>query len=51
MVCTREQPYRNLQSVETAMAAMLSQARPTPNPYPYSYNPYNPYTPYPYPYP
>ena len=25
VVCTREQPYRNLQSAETAMAAMLMQ--------------------------
>ena len=28
MVCTREQPYRNLQSAETAMAAMLGQVHP-----------------------
>ena len=34
VVCTREQPYRNLQSAETAMAAMLNQARPI-SPYPY----------------
>ena len=33
VVCTREQPYRNLQSAETAMAAMLTQAGPTPTPY------------------
>ena len=30
MVCTREQPYRNLQSAETVMRDMLMQATPTP---------------------
>ena len=25
MVCTREQPYQNLQSADTAMASMLNQ--------------------------
>ena len=34
VVVTREQPYQNLQSAETAMAAMLNQARPI-SPYPY----------------
>ena len=32
VVCTREQPYQKLQSAETAMAAMLMQANPTPIP-------------------
>ena len=32
VVCTREQPYQRLQSAETAMAAMLMQAAPTPTP-------------------
>ena len=30
VVCTREQPYRNLQSPETVMKEMLMQATPTP---------------------
>ena len=30
MVCTGEQPYQNLQSADTAMAAMLMQANPAP---------------------
>ena len=28
VVCTREQPYKNLQSVETTIGPMLSQAGP-----------------------
>ena len=31
VVCTREQPYRNLQSPETVMKEMLMQATPTPS--------------------
>ena len=51
VVCTREQPYRNLQSAETAMAAMLTQAGPTPTPYPLPLYPSTP-SPLPlYPYP
>ena len=30
VVCTREQPYQNLQSPETVMKEMLMQATPTP---------------------
>ena len=30
VVCTREQPYRNLQSADTVMRDMLMQATPTP---------------------
>ncbi len=32
VVCTREQPYRNLQSADTVMRDMLMQATPTPAP-------------------
>ena len=34
VVCTREQPYKNLQSPETVMKEMLMQATPTPTPTP-----------------
>ena len=34
VVCTREQPYKNLQSPETVMKEMLLQATPTPTPTP-----------------
>ena len=37
VVVTREQPYRNLQSAETAMAAMLGQVHPI-SPYSYPYH-------------
>ena len=41
VVCTRERPYQNVQSLDTAVAAMLMQASPTPTPtlctlYPYA---------------
>ena len=53
MVCTREQPYRNLQSADTAMAAMLTQAGPTPTPYALPHLPLYPFpsTPLPLPVP
>ena len=50
VVCTREQPYQKLQSAETAMAAMLMQATPTPTPTP-TLTPYHNPTPSPSPSP
>ena len=35
VVCTREHPYKNLQSPETVMKEMLMQATPTTTPYPH----------------
>ena len=32
VVCTGERPYQNVQSLDTAVAAMLMQATPTPTP-------------------
>ena len=34
VVCTREHPYKNLQSPETVMKEMLMQATPTTTPTP-----------------
>ena len=35
VVCTREHPYKNLQSPETVMKEMLMQATPHHHPYPH----------------